>query len=264
MAIVRDFLKNKFKENVKKGNMQFGVAMEIPSPDVAEVLASLDFDWLFIDGEHGGHTVESIIRIAQTIQAYEVEPVVRVSQAGTGIIKQLMDNGIKNIIFPKVDTPEEAENIVYWSSFAPRGNRGFGATATRAGLYGLYADYETRIKDESLMLIQIESKKGYQNLDKILAVPDLQGIFLGPVDLAVDMGHGINIFHPEVVAAIDDMIKRIVARGIPVGTITVSPEQTIHYKELGVSFLASGADTILLHEAAAKTLALHKTAIENK
>lgn len=253
MAIVKDYLKNNFRHNIKKGNLQLGIGLEIPSADVAEVLATSNFDWLFIDGEHGAHTVESIVAAARAIAPFNMTPVVRVGGPSTGLIKQLMDQGINNIIFPKVETKEEAEQIMYWSSFAPRGNRGMGAPAVRAGLYGRIPDYLERITHESMMIIQIESRKGLENLEEICSVPGIGAIFLGPIDLAVDMGHGLNIFHPEVVEAMEYMIKKVKSLGIAVGTIAVTPEQAKNYKDFGVSFLAVGGDTMLLSSAADKT-----------
>ncbi|EIE6663211.1 2,4-dihydroxyhept-2-ene-1,7-dioic acid aldolase [Escherichia coli] len=253
MAIVKDYLKNNFRHNIKNGNLQLGIGLEIPSADVAEVLATSKFDWLFIDGEHGAHTVESIVAAARAIAPFNMTPVVRVGGPSTGLIKQLMDQGINNIIFPKVETIEEAEQIMYWSSFAPRGNRGMGAQAVRAGLYGRIHDYLERIANESMMIIQIESRKGLENLEEICSVPGIGAIFLGPIDLAVDMGHGLNIFHPEVVEAMEYMIKKVKSLSIPVGTIAVTPEQAKNYKDFGVSFLAVGGDTMLLTRAADET-----------
>ena len=190
-------------------------------------------------------------------------PVVRVPEAGTGIFKQLLDAGVQNIIIPKVETGEEVEKIMYWASYAPRGNRGFGATAVRAGYYGRHADYLDRAVDEICILPQIESPKGIENLEDIVKVPGIGGIFLGPIDLAVEMGHGIDIFHPEVANAMDYMIKRIQELGKIVGTIALTPEQAKHFADLGVSFLAVGADTAFLAQGADNTLNTFKKAIES-
>ena len=138
-------------------------------------------------------------------------PVVRIPQAGTGIIKQLLDAGIQNIIIPKVETGEETENIMYWASYAPRGNRGFGATAVRAGYYGRHADCLERNVDEICILPQIESKRGLDNME----------------------------------------------------AIAMTPEQAKHFAELGVSFLALGADTGFLVNAADNALKTFKGAIES-
>lgn len=254
MAMVRDYLNNKFKHGIESGVLQFGVAQETTSPDVAEVLATSKYDWLFIDGEHGPHTVQTILAIARTIAAYEMEAVVRIPEAGTGIIKQILDSGIQNIIIPKVESGEETESIMYWASYPPRGNRGFGATAVRAGRFGRHGDYLDRNVSEICILPQIESKKGMENIDAIAKTPGIGGIFLGPIDLSVDMGHGVNIFHPEVVEAMDFAVKHIKGLGVPVGTIAVTPEQAKHYADLGVSFLAFGADTAFLAAAADNTL----------
>lgn len=237
MPMVKDYLRNSFKHGIEAGILQYGVGQETTSTEVAEILATSNYDWLFVDGEHGGHTVTTILEIARAIAAYDMTPVVRIPQAGTGIIKQLLDGGIQNIIIPKVESGEETEDIMYWASYAPRGNRGFGATAVRAGRFGRHADYLDRAVDEICILPQIESKKGIENLEAITKTPGIGGVFLGPVDLAVDMGHGVNIFHPEVEKAMDYAITRIKELGVPVGTIAVTPEQAKHFVELGVSFL---------------------------
>ncbi|MCF7528673.1 HpcH/HpaI aldolase family protein [Neisseria lisongii] len=261
MAIVKDFLHNSFKHNVEAGKMQFGVGLETTSADVAEALATTDYDWLFIDGEHGPHTVQTILDVARAIAPYDMTPVVRVAEAGTGIFKQLMDAGIQNIIVPKVESGEEAEQIMYWASYPSRGNRGMGAGVVRASRFGRYPDYQQRIENETMIMLQIESKKGMENLDDIVKTPGVGAIFLGPVDLAVDMGHGLNIFHPEVVEKMEYAIKRIQELGVPVGTIAVTPEQAKHYAEMGVSFLAVGADTAFLTKMADDTLANYKAVL---
>ena len=104
MPMVKDYLYNKFKHGIEAGKLQYGVGQETTSAEVAEILATSNFDWLFVDGEHGGHTVTTILDIARAIAAYDMTPVVRIPQAGTGIIKQLLDGGIQNIIIPKVET----------------------------------------------------------------------------------------------------------------------------------------------------------------
>ncbi|MCF0154511.1 MAG: 2,4-dihydroxyhept-2-ene-1,7-dioic acid aldolase [Veillonella sp.] len=256
MAMTQDFLKNQLVANIKEGKVSYGVALEMPSVDVAEVLATADFDWMFIDGEHGAHTLESIVNVARTILPYGVTPVVRTPEKSNGMVKQLLDSGINNIIFPKVETAEEAEEIMTWASYPGRGTRGMGAIATRAGLYGRIADYAERIDQESLMMIQIESKKGIENFDAIAKVPGLKTIFLGPIDIAMDMGHGLNIFHPEVTEAMHYLIKRAQEHGLSVGTIALTPEQAKEYIDLGVSYISVGLDTQFLvagADAALKT-----------
>ncbi|MCR5833958.1 MAG: hypothetical protein K6G55_04830 [Selenomonadaceae bacterium] len=261
MAMVKDYLDNKFKHGIESGVLQYGVAQETTSADVAEVLATSNYDWLFVDGEHGPHTVQTILDIARAIAPYDMTPVVRIPQAGTGIFKQLLDSGIQNIIIPKVETGEETEDIMYWASYAPRGNRGFGASAVRAGRFNRHPDYLERNVNEICIIPQIESKRGIENIDAITKTKGVGAVFLGPIDLAVDMGHGLDIFHPEVAEAMDFAIKRIKSLGVPVGTIALTTEQAKHFVDLGITFLAVGADTAFLTTAADNTLKTFKDAI---
>lgn len=258
MTIKGDILKNHFKSKIEKHEFPLGIGMETTSPDVAEILATTDYDWLFIDGEHGAHTVQTILQIARTIAPYEMTPVVRVGEPGTGIIKQLMDAGIQNFVFPKVESKEEAEKIVYWASYPPIGNRGMGAGAVRATRFGKIENYQERITDETLLLIQLESRKGFENLDVIVQTKGIGGVFLGPVDLAVDLGHGTDIFHPQVVEMMEYAIKHIHESGVVVGTVAVTPEQARNYRELGADFLAVGTDTLFLRTIADTTLQEYK------
>lgn len=115
-----------------------------------------------------------------------------------------------------------------------------------------------RAAKEICILPQIESPKGIENLEAIAKTPGIGGVFLGPIDLAVEMGHGVNIFHPEVEKAMDYAITRIKELGVPVGTIAVTPEQAKHFADLGVSFLGVGADTAFLTQGADAALKMFK------
>ena len=91
MPMIKDYLYNKFKHGIDAGILQYGVGQEMASAEVAEVLATTKFDWLFVDGEHGSHSVQSIFEVARAVAPFDMTPVVRIPQAGTGIIKQLLD-----------------------------------------------------------------------------------------------------------------------------------------------------------------------------
>lgn len=262
MAMVKDFLYNNLKHSIEAGKMQYGVALETTSADVAEVLATTDYDWLFIDAEHGPHNIQTILNVARAIAPYEMTPVVRVGEATAGTFKQLMDSGIQNIIVPMVESGEEAAQIIRWAKYPAEGKRGMGAGVVRASRFGRIPDYQQRIDDESMIMLQIESLKGMENLDAIASTKGVGAIFLGPADLAVDMGLGPNILHPDVVAKMEYAIKRIRELGVPVGTIAATPEQAKHYADLGVSFFALGADTAFIASAADSTVASFKAKLE--
>ena len=130
--------------------------------------------------------------------------------------------------------------------YPPRGYRGVGHVLGRASRWGRVGDYLKRSDDEICLLVQIESRKGMDNLEAIAAVDGVDGLFVGPADLSASLGHTGDMAHPEAAAAIDGTIGRIVATGRPVGTITGGAANTKKLFARGCSFVAAGVDALLL------------------
>ena len=246
---------NLFKQALRERRPQIGLWMGLASAYTAEICALAGFDWLVIDGEHAPNDLRSIQAQLQTLGAYPVShPVARVPVGDTALIKQYLDLGAQNILVPMVDTPEQAAQLVRAMRYPQNDGQGGvrGMAGARASRWGHYADYFKRANEEVCLLVQVESMEALRNLDAIAATPGVDGVFIGPADLSASMGHVGNAAHPEVQAAIEDAIARILKAGKAPGILT--PDETLarHYLSLGAVFVAVGLDTqILVRETTA-------------
>jgi 4-hydroxy-2-oxoheptanedioate aldolase len=241
-----DLMTNRFKVALKAGTPQLGLWLSLMNGYTAELCAPAGFDWFLIDAEHAPQTLENILHQLQAIAPYGVAPVVRPPNRDPDMLKLLLDMGVQSFLIPMVESAGEAEALVRAVRYPPRGTRGVGHVLGRASRWGRVGDYLKRADDEICLLVQIESKRGADNLETIAAVDGVDGLFLGPADYTASLGHTGDMGHPEMVAAIDATIGRIIATGKPCGTITGGAANTKRLIQRGVCFVAAGVDALLL------------------
>ena len=240
---------NTFKQALRERRPQIGLWMGLASDYTAEICALAGFDWLVIDGEHAPNDLNRILAQLKTLAAYPgSHAVARVPVGDTALIKQYLDLGAQNILVPMVDTPEQASQLVRAMRYPQDDGHGGvrGMAGARASRWGHYADYFKRANEEVCLLVQVESLEALKNLDAIAATPGVDGVFIGPADLSASMGHVGNAAHPDVQAAIEDAIARILKAGIAPGILTPDESLAQHYLALGAVFVAVGLDTQIL------------------
>lgn len=236
-----------FRERLRDHEKLLGTMICLPSPAVAEILADVGFDWLFIDGEHGPFTQTDIVSIINA--ARPCPCVVRVPDHSEAAIKGILDLGVAGLIVPLVNSADEAARILSFAKYPPQGRRSVGLA--RAHGYGFhFADYVQRANDETAIILQIEHIDGVRNVDAILAVEGIDAILLGPYDLSASLGKIGQITDPEVVSAIDTVKTAVAAKGLPLGLFGVSAGALSNAFDSGFSLLAVGTDTIFLGSAA--------------
>lgn len=245
-----DPMTNSFKQALKAGEKQAGLWLSLANAYTAEICAGAGFDWFLIDGEHAPNDLRTILAQLQAIAPYEVRPVIRPPSGDPDVIKLLLDIGTQTLLVPKVETADQARALVSAMRYPPRGNRGIGHVLGRTSRWGRVGNYLERSDDEVCLLVQIETTKGLDNLDSIAQVEGVDGLFVGPADLAASLGYTGQIGHPEVQTVIDQTIARIVATGKAAGILTLGEALTRRYFSLGCSFVAAGVDVILLTRAA--------------
>ncbi|WP_233839040.1 aldolase/citrate lyase family protein [Paraburkholderia sp. ZP32-5] len=237
---------NAFKTAIAARQRQIGLWLSMADSVAAEICATAGFDWFLIDGEHAPNDLRTILSQMQTLAAFGVEPVVRPPIGEAWLIKQLLDAGARSLLVPMVDTAEQARELVSMTRYPPHGIRGVGARMARASGYGSRSDYIAKAKDEMCLLVQVETASALGQIEAIAAVEGVDGIFVGPSDLAASMGHPGNPAHPEVRAAVEDALRRIAAAGKPSGIVSFNADDTQRFIDLGTMFVAVGADAAIL------------------
>ena len=243
-----DIPSNRFKRAIQAGTPQIGLWCSTCSPYVTEAVAGSGFDWLLLDTEHAPGDLREVMGQLQACLESTSHPIVRPAWNDMVLIKRFLDVGVQTLLIPYVQTPQEAADAVAYTRYPLRGVRGVAGT-TRATRFGRVKDYFKRAEEELCVLVQVETRKSLDNLDAICKVDGVDGVFIGPNDLAADLGHRGNIPHPEVQSAIADAIKRIRAHGKAPG-ILVGEADGQRMLDLGALFVAVGSDTGLLRMAA--------------
>lgn len=241
--------RNRFKEALVKGVTQIGLWQTLASPITTELCAAAGFDWLLIDAEHAPHSSPTLLAHLQAMNGGLSEPIVRLPDTSMTSIKQVLDIGAMTILAPFVESAQQARQIVLATRYAPEGVRGLAAGQIRASRWGRDKNYINHANEEICVLVQIESRAGLDALVEILAVDGVDGIFIGPADLAASLGHRGRIDHPDVQSAIDAAIKCILDSGKPVGLLTLNETAAHDYIARGCSFVAVGTDVSLLANA---------------
>ncbi|MEM7632706.1 MAG: HpcH/HpaI aldolase/citrate lyase family protein [Pseudomonadota bacterium] len=240
---------NPFKAAITSGRTVIGCWLSLGDPLATEIAGTAGFDWLLIDGEHTPYDITKMRLQLMALESSDSHAAVRVPVGETWIIKQVLDAGAQTVLVPMVETAEQARQLVNDVRYPPTGGRGVGYSGARCSRFGAITDYGPTADDQICLLIQVENRAGIANLDDILAVDGIDGVFIGPADLSADMGHMGQLTHPEVQATIKDAFQRIEAAGKAPGVLATTPEMTQDMLDWGARFVATGLDLLILARA---------------
>ena len=237
--------RNEFKRALAAGKPQIGLWSSLCSNVVAEVIGGCGFDWILVDTEHSPNELPGVLTQLQALAVGTATPIVRPAWNDPVLIKRYLDVGATGLLIPFVQNAEEAKKAVVATRYPPSGIRGV-ATSTRAGRFGRTKEYLRKANDEICVLVQVETKTALDNLEAIAAVDGVDGVFIGPSDLAAALGHLGNPGHAEVQGAISDAVKRLKAKGKAAGILTSVEADARRYLAEGFTFVAVGTDIGLL------------------
>jgi 4-hydroxy-2-oxoheptanedioate aldolase len=237
-----DMPQNRFKQALREGVPQIGLWLGLADPYSAEICATSGFDWLLLDGEHAPNDVRSLLAQLQALAAYDVHPIVRPPVGEVALIKQILDIGAQTLLIPVVESEAQAELLVRATRYPPGGIRGVGSALARAARWSHIPDYLQKADEQICLLVQIETAAGLKNLEAIARVEGVDGVFVGPADLAASLGHRGNPGHADVQRAIEDAIVRINATGKAAGILSADESLAKRYLQLGCRFVAVGSD----------------------
>lgn len=219
----------------------------IPCAFSAELYARQGYDAVTLDLQHGLIGYDTAVPMLQALSSTGVLPLVRLSWLDPGLIMKVLDSGALGVTCPMINTAADAERLVRYSSYPPRGERSLGPI--RAGaIYG--KDYAARANSAISILAMIETAEAVENVDKIAAVDGITGIYIGPGDLAVSMGKPVQLgdFHPDVDAAIERVLQACTSRKIVAGIFAPTPEHAWRLVQRGFNFVTLSSDARALVE----------------
>lgn len=258
---------NHVRRRLQAGEPSVGTWLALPSPEAAEYVSTLGFDWLVVDAEHNAVDIRTLSQMFGAIAPRGVAPMVRIPWNTPENFKRVLDAGAWGVVVPMVNSREEAERAVEATRYPPKGARSVGGSmpAIRFGTTG--AEYLKHADEEILLVLQIEHIEGVEHADEILSVPGVDACFIGPNDLAASMGIGLGVplesDHPQLVEAIDHIRKTCVKHGVAPGVHTSGAKGVNQRIAEGFQFLAMASEVrYLLASLSADLAALNWTPSE--
>lgn len=237
---------NHVRRRLAAGEPSIGTWLALPSPEAAEFVGELPLDWLVVDTEHSPIDINTLSRMFMGMRTSGVAPMVRIPWNSPENVKRVLDAGAWGIVFPMVNTREEAERAVNAARYHPLGNRSVGGGRHGMSFATAVKDYYEGANDEVLVVLQIEHIDGVNNADEILSVPGVDACFIGPNDLAASMGLGLGVSLetdiPEVVDAIAKIREACVRNGVAPGIHTSGAEALNGRIEEGFQFCAMASE----------------------
>jgi len=241
---------NRFKTAVAQDSPQIGLWQALANPYTAEICAGAGFDWLLIDAEHGPNDLPLVLQQLQAVESSDTEAVVRLPCGDAALIKQYLDIGARTLLIPMVESASQASNIVAATRYPPRGVRGVGSAIGRASRWNRAPDYLHTAEQDICLLLQVESIAGMDACSEIAATDGVDGVFIGPSDLAAALGHLGHPGHHDVQTAIESMLTNILAAGKAAGTLAADETLARKYLNAGMQFVAVGTDVTILARGA--------------
>jgi 4-hydroxy-2-oxoheptanedioate aldolase len=252
---------NKLKARLKSGKACVNAWLAIPSGFSAEVMAQCGFDSVTVDMQHGVQDYQSMVQCFQAMDKYPITPMVRVPWNEPGIIGKVLDGGAWGVICPMVNTPAEAKALASACLYPPNGKRSNGPI--RAAAYGEASPYQSIANDEVLVVPMIETQEAIDNIDSILDVPGIGGIYVGPSDLGLSLGMKpmLDREEPEIFPIYEKLVKATSRRGQFAGIHNATGAYAARMIAMGFRFVTLANDSGLMARAAREQIAItRKTA----
>jgi 2-keto-3-deoxy-L-rhamnonate aldolase RhmA len=238
-----------------------GTFVKIPALEIAEIIGETGFDFVVIDTEHALLSVRDVYSLVVVYSRMGVAPLVRITDHGYGDAQRYLDAGAAGILVPHVSNADQAASTMRQLLFPPAGSRGMGYAA-RAGRWGSLsggvAEYVRAGQEDVARVAMIEERESVEDIDRILATPGVDAVFVGPGDLSLSLG--VPGGSPAVLDAVSTAIAAAVRASVPVGTVVQGAEQARLRVEQGCRFILIGNDTGMLVDAARRTLAAAREA----
>ena len=236
---------NRFKQSLRAGPPPVGTWLMSAAPAAAEALGCAGLDFLVVDTEHVPLDIAQTIDILRAIAGTPAAAITRVPWNDMVMVKRALDAGAHSLMFPFVQTAEEARRAVSYTRYPPKGIRGVAAMH-RASRYATVPDYLGRASEEVCVIVQLETPAALDALPAIAAVDGVDSLFVGPGDLSAAMGRLGDIAHADVQAQLARAARECRARGMPCGIVGPNPDMVRRFLDYGYSWVAVGSDMSMM------------------
>lgn len=238
------------KQRLLNGETLNGCWLNLGSAVTAEIVGLSGFDWVLIDLEHGAGSEGNTLSQIQAIEHTSTGVIVRAESTEPQRIHRVLDMGAEGVMCPKVRNAEEALKVVKGLHYPPFGNRGV-AKMVRATQFGLnFNDYYAKSREQILGIVQIETTEVLNHLDEVAAIDGVDVLFIGPADLSMELGIFGQFEHPLFVEVLTNIVGAAKRAGKAAGILFFNPDDYQRYHNLGIRFLACGADATFVAEGA--------------
>ncbi len=237
---------NTTKAKLKAGETVVGCFMRTPDASLAEFLGYQGWDFLIFDGEHGTLDPRRCEDMVRAAELRGVTPLARVTANLPHLILRTLDTGVQGAHVPWVNSGPQTEAAVQAIKYHPRGIRGLGGVrATGYGQTMSYGDYIRKANAETMSIIHIETAEAVDNIEDILAVPDVDVVYLGPTDLSHSLGLAGQGNHPEVQAHLDRVVEATLKTDVALGMIVKDAESAQRWRERGARYIVITLEAVL-------------------
>ncbi len=241
---------NKIKAGLKEGKSYVGTFVKMTDASSVEIISMCGFDFIIIDCEHTHFSKETMVSLLRASDISGILPIVRVRENDRAQILHALDSGGLGVMIPETSTKEEVEKVVENAFYFPKGKRGYTASNRAAG-YGFMnaEEYAAKANENVMTIIYSETTESLKNLEEMLAVPNVDVLWIGPMDLSQALGVIGKPKHPKVLETIDTIISKCKKAGVAVGTIAANAEEAQQLIDKGVQFIGLSSDQAMISYA---------------
>jgi 2-keto-3-deoxy-L-rhamnonate aldolase RhmA len=234
---------NRVRQRLAQGETVFGqMILELFTPGIGPMLAACGLDFVLFDMEHGRCDIALAAEMIASCRGSDIVPMVRVPDAGYVPLSRLLDLGARGVMVPRVETRQQAEDIVAQLKYAPQGRRGVALGIAHdlycAGDAGCFA----KINEDVAVVLLLETEKAFANVDDIVSVPGVDAAWLGHYDLTVSLGVAMQFEHPRILSAMENLVLACRRHGVAPGFLPPTAEAAVHWIRKGFRMISLGTD----------------------
>ena len=234
---------NGFRQRLQRGEVLLGqMVLELFTPGIGPMLDACGLDFVIFDMEHGRCDLALLSEMIASCRGSGIFPMARVPDVNFSPLSRTLDIGARGVMVPRVETRQQAEDIVSQLKYAPQGKRGVALGIAHDFYRAGTADFFEQANEEIAIFLLLETEKAFESLDEIVSVPGVDVAWMGHYDLTVSMGIPAQFDHPRFLAAMDSLVASCQKFGVASGFLPPTPESAVHWIDKGFRAISLGSD----------------------